>query len=215
MLVDSGAYQLQTGVAEVYLRGYALWLQFLLPEHPEISGYMNLDILGDTVETLKNQTYLESEGLKPIPVWHGGEDIDFLDLYCERYDWVAIGGIVKKYMSSKESVVKLLNFITQRHPNTKFHLLGIGISGIKAYFQIRPYSVDFSTWSTVARFGHAIVEDEKQIIKEVQLPKADRDRLRIDADYQRKVTRIGVKNILTFERRLSELENTDRQLLMI
>ena len=213
VMCDSGAYQLQTGTAEVYIKSYALWLNLLLPKHPEVVGYMNLDILGDPVATLENQFYLESEGLHPIPAWHSGEEMSFLDLYCEHYEWVAIGGLVSG-MVRGQNLVKLSNLITQRYPNTKFHFFGIGISGVKAYLQVRPYSCDFSTWSTTARFGNVIVPDKKQIIREAPLPQKDRDRLRIDAEYQRKLVRFSVKNILMFEKTLSELENTDRQLLL-
>jgi hypothetical protein len=214
VLIDSGAYQLQTGVAEVWLKGYALWLQFVLPKHPEVAAYMNLDIMGDPMKTLENQKYLESQGLYPLPVWHAPDDMDFLDYYCGNYEWVAVGGLVSTG-TSKKAIDKLLTVITARHPETKFHIFGIGISGVVAYKHIRPYSIDFSTWSTVARFGHGIFQDSKQIIKEIALPADQRQLLRVDENFMRKMTREGVKNILMYERTLNELENTSKQMVLL
>jgi len=213
IVIDSGGYQLQTGVSEVYLKAYSLWLNLLLPKHPEIVGYMNLDILGDSVATMENQFYLESEGLHPLPIWHAGTDIAFLDYYCEKYEWVSIGGIVGG-RSNKQGLLRLVNFITQRHPNTKFHFFGIGISGVKAYLQVRPYSCDFSTWSTSSRFGHGVIKDDKQIIKEIQLPKEDRDRIRTDPNFARYITLENIKNIKYFEKTLNGLKDTPHQLVL-
>lgn len=211
VLIDSGGYQLQTGVAYVSIGAYCLWLQMMLPKHPEVVGYMNLDILSDPVKTFENQVYMESEGLSPIPVWHDGEDISFLDMYCNDYELVSLGGLASKGVIAKGYVMRLLTWVTNRYPNNNFHMFGIGISGVKAYQQIRPYSCDFSTWSSVARFGHEIVLDKKQIIKEVQLPKANRDRLRIDPQYLADVTRQAIKNIRHFEDVLSKLQGTSYQ----
>ena len=211
VLIDSGGYQLQTGVAFVSLKAYAFWLQFMLPKHPEVAGYMNLDILNDPIKTLENQFYLESEGLSPIPIWHDGEDVAFLDLSCDQHEWVSIGGLASKGTLGKRYITSLLTWLTNRYPNNRFHMFGIGISGVKAYQQIRPYSCDFSTWSTVARFGHEIVLDKKQIIKEVALPKDSRDRLRIDAQYLADITRQAIKNIKHFEDTLNELQGTSYQ----
>lgn len=214
VIIDSGGYQLQTGAAEVYLKAYGLWLELLLAKHPEVIGYMNLDILSDPVKTQEHQFYLESQRLKPIPTWHDGEGEDYLDYYCRHYPWVSIGGLMSKSRPGKSYMVKLVNRIMQSYPDTNFHLFGVGISGVKAYQQMRPYSCDFSTWSTVARFGHTIVKDPKQIIKEVQLPKEDRDRLRVDSEYQKELTRQAIQNIKYYEETINSMVDTDHQLIM-
>lgn len=211
VLIDSGGYQLQTGVAFVSIGAYSLWLQMMLPKHPEVVGYMNLDILNDPIKTLENQLFMESEGLSPIPVWHDGEDLAFLDLYCEGYEWVSIGGLASKGNLGKKYITALLSWLSGRHSKTKFHMFGIGITGTTAYRQIRPYSCDFSTWSTGARFGNAIMLDKKQIIKEVPLLPKDRERLRNDPQYLADITREAIKNIKYYEEFLNKLENTSYQ----
>lgn len=215
VLIDSGGYQLQTGTAFVSLKAYALWLQFMLPKHPEVAGYMNLDILNDPIKTLENQFYMESEGLSPIPIWHDSEDTGFLDLYCEGYEWVSVGGLASKGGTGKKYITRLLAWLAGRYPKTKFHMFGVGISGSEAYKQIRPYSCDFSTWSTAARFGNRIALDKKQIIKEVGLTKQERQRLRDDSGFLAEVTRESIRNIKFYEEKLNSLKNPGHQVPLL
>jgi len=184
ILIDSGGYQLQTGVRtsmRISVSEYSRWLIDALDKYPEIVGYMNLDILNDPLETMNNQFRIESEGLKPVPTWHDSDPQEFLSFYCSHYEWVAIGGLVGKRALGKRYITNLCNWMHQEYPGIKFHLFGIGISGALGYQQSSPYSCDFSTWSTVSRYGHAIVNrktdpqyftpgDGGQLIKEIMLP---------------------------------------------
>lgn len=196
-IIDSGGYQLQMGTKTTRtssIEAYSFWLNTeVVSKRPEVVGYMNLDIMNmdilkypslseqytricrkNSEDTLKNQEYMESQGLHPIPVWHSGEPIEYLDLYCAKYDYVSIGGMISVGIIGKQSITDLLAFLVQKYPNTKFHLFGIGISGLMAFKQYRPYSVDFSTWSVPTRFGHSLIEDKKQLLKEVKLTDTER-----------------------------------------
>ena len=139
IIIDSGGFQLASGVFEVYLKAYALWLELLLSKYNNITGYFNLDVIGDALKTFENQLYLESEGLHPIPTFHDGEPQEYLDFYCKHYPWVSIGGLMSKSKSGKGYLLKLTNWLLQTYPDTKFHLFGVGISGVKAFKQMRPY----------------------------------------------------------------------------
>ena len=201
VLIDSGGYQLQTGVRtsmNIGVPEYSRWLTDALIKYPEIIGYMNLDIANDPIATMDNQFRMESEGLLPIPTWHDGEPKEFLDYYCDKYEWIAIGGLVSKRNLGKRYITNLCNWVQQEYPDSKFHFFGIGISGAMGYRQISPYSCDFSTWSTVSRYGHAIVNrktdpiyfkpgDGGQLIKEIQLPLEVRTRLMSTAEVVDKV----------------------------
>lgn len=210
VLIDSGGYQLQTGVASVYLKAYSLWLQLMLPNHPEVVGYFNLDF-SDPLDSLNNQRFLESEGLKPIPVWHAGDPQVFLDLYTKDYEWISIGGLASSKVTGKKGLAKMVNWIISTYPSTKFHILGMGISGVDAFRQTKPYSVDFSTWGTASRFGHAIVRDSKNWIKEVALPDEERNRLRTDKEFRRKATLDSIRNFAYFEEQVNGYEVNSRQ----
>lgn len=165
--VDCGAFSVgEKTIGSIDVETYGLWLQFLLRNNYNNIVYCNLDVIGDPDKTLANQIYLESLGLKPLPVWHEGEDEWFLNYYCQNYEYVAIGGMVSAGFS-KLHVFKLTQWLLQTYTQTKFHLFGVGISAATAFRTFRPYSVDFSTWTVGARFGHTISEDSKQGIKQV------------------------------------------------
>lgn len=192
IIIDSGGYQLQVGVAtRLYAEGdvtgkkkfknpridtYAMWLSDILPSHPEISGYFNLDILGDGMATLENQFAMEKYGIKPIPIWHLGEGEEYLDYYRNNYEYISVGGLIAG-SASKKQLKQLTTLLNQKYPGPNYHYFGIGITGTSVFQEARPYSVDFSTWSNAARFGNQIVFDSKQVLKEESLPNEVREKM--------------------------------------
>lgn len=57
--------------------------------------YVNLDIINNQEKSYEMLKYLESKGIKPIPVYHFGCDTKWLKRYIdEGYDYIGIGGIV-------------------------------------------------------------------------------------------------------------------------
>lgn len=210
VMIDSGGFQLQTGVKtgrDISLSAYAAWLKFAVPKYPEIVAYMNMDILGDTAQSIKNMEWLESEGLHPLPVWHPGEGMELLDKYCKKYPYIAVGGIAGKAKRNSADMKPMFESILTRHPETKFHLLGIGITASTALRSFRPYSVDFSTWVNVYKFGHGLDWDKDGLLREYQLPQEDRDRIRVDKEFKKKVVRETIKKLKIFADRIEEFHD--------
>lgn len=200
VMIDSGGYQLQSGIEvkkSINVEHYALWLRLILPKHPEVVAYMNLDIMGNLPATLKNQSYLESEGLKPLPVWHAADGDGLLKTYCEKYEWIALGGFASQGIS-KPGIRAIFNRIKQRHPDNKFHLLGIGLTGSTALRSFQPYSSDCSTWTAPVRFGTQIELTKDGLLKEVVPPKEERNRIRNDKEYRNQVLIEAVRKIKQF-----------------
>lgn len=237
VMIDSGGYQLQVkvhAVRETSVRGYSFWLQMdALPNHPEIAGYMNLDVLNiDAVSkptikermdsfkksaelTLKNQEIMENEfDLHPIPVWHAGEPEEYLQHYCDTHDYVAIGGLASLGTPSKAGILRLLSFVMQKHPDIKFHLFGIGISGLIAFKSLKPYSVDFSTWNVPLRYGHAIIEDDRQFLKEVKLPAEVKQDLRDNRDLGEDYLRETIRKLRVVNEKLETYSDPYQRLLL-
>lgn len=202
--MDSGGYQLAVGTAErdIILGAYTLWLQLLLREYGnKINGYMGLDT-GDWVESMHNYDYMRSEGLTPIPVWKAFWPSGFLDALCQEYDYIAIGGIA--FGGSKENLRHIMERVMMTYPTKKFHMLGVGIRGGVSFKTVRPYSVDVSTWSAPARFGHDIILDKKQILKEVKLPDDVRQRLRDDQPFQEEMLLKAIHLLQSLETELDK-----------
>ena len=192
-LIDSGGFQIIAGSAErdIFIKAYTLWLEFILDKYKDkVKGYMSLDLfpkdrnnkqeIRETMEeSVKNTEYMIGEGLNPIPVWKTFWPEDVLDYYCGLSQYVAIGGLVG-YQGGKQALRRLFERINLRYPDNIFHMLGVGIRSTVAFRTFRPYSVDFSTWSVAVRYGHTIIPDKKQYIKEVAL--SDEDKLRVRKD---------------------------------
>lgn len=150
VIMDSGAYSVETGNAAVNIEAYTLWLQLYLKDYPQIKHYVNLDDLSDPEKSLWNLRYMENEGLSPMPVYHYGEDLKCLDLFCEKHEYVGLGGIAVGTIP----VQRLESFwvmIHNTHPETKFHMFGVGT--MTPFFKHQPYSMDCTTWNVGARFG--------------------------------------------------------------
>ena len=225
ILIDSGGFQAQTGTAgargkkfgmrvspEITPQFYAGWLHFALPEHPEIDAYFNLDVLGNTDQTIKNQTYLEGRGFHPIPVWHPGEDEWVLDYYCSIYDYVAIGGLVgaagKKLRLTSARMRFMFERIFNKYPNTKFHAFGTGIGSSTMFRTVRPYSIDFSTWLNSQRYGSYLDWDKDGLLREYDLPQDEKTAIRGNAAVRRKWARHNVQRINEFKDRLEKFTDT-------
>ena len=209
LMIDSGGYQLQSGAdvrKTITPEHYALWLNLTLPRHPEIVAYMNLDILGDVKQTLENQHYLETEGLYPLPIWHIGDEDKVLDSYCEKYQWVALGGFVSKNMG-KPGIRITINRIKQRHPYTKFHFLGIGISGTSVFRSFRPYSTDCSTWTAPVRYGTEIQYDKDGLLRERKASEEKSRKIVEDKEYRKQVLIETVRRIKEFGDKIEDLED--------
>ena len=220
IIVDSGGFQLQTNVQSTRnpsVDAYSLWLATeVLPYYPKIE-YFNLDILGDGLATLENQFKMESYGLKPIPIWHCGENEDYLKFYYEHYEYISVGGLVAGSSSKKELRI-LMSLLTQKYPDRKYHFFGIGITGTSVFREARPYSVDFSTWANPAIYGNEIVLDPKQLLREVPLPNEIKDKLRgKDADkkllYQ--YLRESIERIKSLEETIESIHDPEHQIIML
>jgi len=215
-MIDSGGFQLAMGTQErgVFIEAYTMWVKFILKKYGRlseggaISGWVGLDT-ADWKESLRNYEYMRKEGVTPIPVWKAFWPDDVLSYLCDQYGYVAIGGIA--FGASKKVLRNTFERVIMDHGDTKFHGLGVGIRGGFAYKSFRPYSVDVSTWSVPARYGHDIILDPKQVLKEVKLPEAERQRLRDDKNYENEMVLKAIRLMNSLEVELEKM-HSDYQL---
>lgn len=135
VLLDSGAFSAWSRGQIIKVQEYA---ECLIKWQPQ--KYFNLDVIGNSESTQKNQKYLESRGLSPIPVFHIGEPLGLLDELVKRYEIVGLGGTVGKPHRQRRS---WLSQVFSRHPEARFH--GLGITHRELITTYPFYSVD-STW---------------------------------------------------------------------
>jgi hypothetical protein len=97
LFLDSGAFSAWTQKATIDIQEY---IRFIKENQDVIEVYANLDVIGiggkqpnrlTAEKTLENQRIMEKAGLHPIPCFHFGEPMEFLDMYVKEYDYLALG----------------------------------------------------------------------------------------------------------------------------
>ena len=226
IMIDSGGFQLQTGSSDKFhitLGGYCMWLQMILPRHPEVVAYMNLDMPNDPEKSLANLLYMESQGLHPLPIWGIKTGEHYLDYYCSNYEYVAIGGMVR---GGIDIVKKTIEWVSDKYPKNRFHFLGMGVTSFQVFRSAKPYSVDCSTWTDPVRFGHTTVNlgslDEDGVhlgrkggLRVRLLPLEVRNNIRTDRKFAREMLLENIHVIKQMEDMIEEIpqESWQRRLL--
>jgi len=145
ILVDSGAFSVYTMGAKINLQEYC---DFCKKIDGKVDGYVNLDAIRNPEETIVNQKFMEKQGLDPMPVFHCGEELNFLDDYCNSYEYVGLGG---------KPTDRLLEVVFNKYPDKKFH--GFGITSPLMLRKYPFYSVDSTSWCQTAGLGNIMFQD--------------------------------------------------------
>lgn len=140
VLLDSGAFSAWSRGLAINIDDYANYITNKKP-----SFYFNLDVIGDSEATKLNQSYLESLGLSPIPIFHLGEPFETLDQLSKKYKIIGLGGTVGKSLQARK---KWLSLVYAGWPDVDFHGLGITHNDLLDSYPF--YSVDSTWW--LARF---------------------------------------------------------------
>lgn len=158
VFADSGAFSAATLGATVSLADYTAWLR---DWQPLMAAAATLDVIGDATATARNTAALEDAGLTVLPTFHVGTPWPVLEDLCSRYRYVALGGMVPYVRRPRELMRWLVRcFRVASHTGTVFH--GFGQTNIDIVLALPFYSVDSSTWTTGARYGHLRLWDERR-----------------------------------------------------
>lgn len=126
---------------------------------PIVDGYVAMDVIGDPDGTWLNYVAMREVGLSPIPVYHEGEPVEWLDRYVSevRGGVIGLGGTVSR---GRPELIDWLIPLFQRHPDQKFH--GLGMTQERIIRWLPFYSVDSTSWLNFQRYG---VEANKYLLK--------------------------------------------------
>lgn len=160
LFIDSGAYSAHTIGEEIDLTEY---IQFIKDNLDIVDVYSNLDVIGDAKATLKNQEFMESQGLQPIPAFHVHEDFNYLRKYIEKYDYVALGGMAQLRNGNllAEWLDKCWDIICDEDGIPKVKIHGFAITRLDLILRYPWYSVDSSSWVVHSRTGSIYVPKKK------------------------------------------------------
>lgn len=165
-MLDSGAFTFMTSHKgkvdwNDYLKRYA---KFVNEYDIKLFYELDIDSIVGYDKVLEMRKYLEAEtGKRPIPVWHKSRGKQEFLKMCDEYDYVAIGGIVSKEITSQE--YKYFPwFINEAHKRgARIH--GLGFTNLEGIQKYRFDSVDSTSWTTGNRFGAVYRFNGKTMVK--------------------------------------------------
>lgn len=174
IIVDSGAFSVWSKGDVVDIKKYESFCKTLkdfIPVKNEMR-FVNLDVLPGQFGRIptqmereesaargwQNMLYLESKGLKVIPVYHQYESLDWLHRMMEHTDYIGISPANDASSLSKESFMKTTFSITRN----KIRCHGFAVTGYSQLIKFPFYSVDSSSWASGGRFARIpIIVDGK------------------------------------------------------
>jgi len=161
ILVDSGAFSISTVGGEIPIIEYADWLSGIKDK----VSYINLDVIPKDIADLErtadmgweNLKYLESRGLKPIPVYRLSEPKKWLERIMDNYEYFCLSKTSVAQAGKKNILLSLdqcWKKLTDRQgkPLRKVH--GLALTSIPLMSRYPWFSVDSSTWGRTGVFGH-------------------------------------------------------------
>lgn len=161
VFLDSGAFSAFSIGADIETKEY---IDFCKEHRDKFETIAYLDAIGDHKKSMKNYEQMAEAGINGIPTYHTGEPFDFLYYLFDKWDYIAIGGLVP-YLGAhtaqtyKKSVLRFLTKIHSEAAAAEKRLHGFGVTTWNLIKSFPWYSVDSSTWMSGRKFGRAMTFD--------------------------------------------------------
>jgi len=171
IFLDSGGFSAWKSNVEINIDEY---IQHIKNNY--IGKYINLDVVNNPEKSYENLKYMESNGLQPIPVFHLGSDLKYLQqLVDEEYYYICLGGTVGK---SRKERIKFFDECFSKFPNTYFH--GLGMTDPKLMNKYPWFSVDSTTWLSGRKYCKVMTDEGlRQLPKDMPI----QERLALNVQY--------------------------------
>lgn len=157
LFLDSGAFSAFTQNITIDIQEY---IRFIKEHKDLLTVYANLDAIGDPEKTWKNQQIMEKAGLDPLPCFHFGEDWKWLKMYIEKYEYIALGGMVG--VRDRAALTAFIDkcfseYICGKDGMPKVKVHGFGLTSLRLMLRYPWYSVDSTSWVVTGRMGGVYV----------------------------------------------------------
>ncbi len=156
IMLDSGAYSAFRKGKTIDIYEYIDYVWEMKVKVPESwLTCVSLDVIGDGHASYANWCIMRCAGLEPLPVYHVGTDVKFLQFYLRDCDYIGLGAIAN--LSSTRRMLALDRIWddylldAKRMPKVKVH--GMGIAGFKLMGRYPWFSIDTTSWLLVAGYG--------------------------------------------------------------
>lgn len=158
VFLDSGAFSAFTMGVDVDLPAYCRYILENIDIIEVIDGNVCasvLDSIGSAEGTYHNQVAMEKLGVRPLPCYHYGEPVKWLEWYVANYDHITIGGMVP--ISTPQLRIWLdriwEKYLIDGSGRAKIKVHGFGLTTISLMTPYPWYSVDSSSWVQIAANG--------------------------------------------------------------
>lgn len=157
IFLDSGAFTLENEKVKDIQKYLDDYIDYILKYNDRLLAYANLDDVHDVEIGWKNQMYMESRGVRPVPVYHYGEEFKWAEKYINEYDYIGVGGVARGIPvgSLRALLDRVFDYREKKGLKTKVH--GFGITGYQFMMRYPWYSVDSTTWLKQAGFGRILL----------------------------------------------------------
>jgi hypothetical protein len=160
--LDSGAYSIFNGKEKGTLERFIIFCHRFGKIFKAVAAF---DVIDSADKSLENYNDMIRAGIDyAIPTWHADEDISYLEEYCRRTDYIAIGGLMAnatiKNMSLKPEIItkriaKGIQTIKKYDSKIKVHLFAVTSPRLMTLFHKDVYSVDSSSYTAAGHYGRA------------------------------------------------------------
>ena len=174
LMIDSGAFTVHKQGETVDIVKYADWL---ISMGDKIDVPINLDVIPEGPELVEkaaeqgweNQRYLESRGIKALPVYHAGESTKWFEKYIDSYEYIGLSKTGNLLTRSQQLI--WLDTCWKRlvddkgRPIRRIH--GFGITNPEISSRYPWYSCDSSTWGQMGIYGRILVPSKNIYTKPI------------------------------------------------
>lgn len=132
------------------LKEYA---EYVKKNQKDWDWFVNFDYRKDCPIVWEMQTTLEDMGIKPVPVYHGDQSVDWLKRYCDKgHKLICLGSVRRNNKDVRYYYDKC--FDVAQNYDVLFHALAVGSISIMGLYPW--YSVDNASWAKVAAYGSVL-----------------------------------------------------------
>lgn len=174
IMMDSGVYSFRTYRAYLERTGKStsslpddagyiqLYVDFCKKHAKNWDFYVTVDFTRNCAANLKIHQKLEKMGVRPVPVFHGDDSIDYLKRYADRgYDYICVGNLPRRQRTGVGAKRRYLDLVFNAAEKLKLTCHGLGMTSPWIMIDYPWRSVDSSSWARVAGFGSILGWDER------------------------------------------------------
>lgn len=168
VFLDSGAFSAHSLGVNIDIDAYCDYIirnrDILRVEDDAVMASV-LDGIGDPLKTWQNQVYMESKGAKPLPCFHFGEDPRYLEWYIQNYEYITIGGLVRKTAKDQQVWLDRIweKYLLDGSGKAKLKVHAFGMTAVWLMQRYPWHSVDSSSWIQAAAFGSIFTSEHGPI----------------------------------------------------